>query len=211
MSTKIWEAYRVKPGHDIFDIALKIREKAEANAKKTLAMTYKWLLESWEGDHKFKKEALEFLGYKDKEKLTPLDASHYVKKQFGQQISKYEKDLFDLNVSVAIRKQGHKYYLIPYSGSGILKRCLDFMKKMPELEDFHYQNQVDAPKNIPYKEYRQRGKTWEPMLENWRHMLVLEIVSYNGFFDVDPGWNPQEYKKLTENKSIKSLMEVLNY
>lgn len=201
MSTKIWTAYRVTRGRDLWPLVHGIRTRAEAEAKKVLVKVYKELLSSWIADPKAHEAAqgmyeeswrIRALPRKKAPKLGkgPVDVSDFVRTMYIAQLGRMERDVFDLTVSIAARKSRRGWLLIPYPGSGLFRGVLDFLTKMPELEDYHYQNQTDQPEHISRRAWLERRDTWGPLLDSWQDMLVVNIIEgFYGFSSIDPVWD----------------------
>jgi len=188
VSTKIYTAYALRDRRQLWPVCRKIRERCEEIVRKELARIFRALMadaadQLGKPDDPFKKHRHSDCS------LSPLDASHWVQDMYGIQLTRDERSPFDLTVCVAVREaRDGRILMIPYPGSGYLAGSLDFMRRMPELRDYHYQNSSDRPRHVSAREWTERCRTWEPLLGEWRHMLALEIVSYNGWYDVSPGW-----------------------
>lgn len=194
MSIKIYEAYMLRDKRQLWSVCRTIRTKAEKNVRKALSALYKIVIE--DAGITLGKENDPYKSVRSykvsNESLTPLQASRFVRAEFAIQSTKLNRNEYDLSVCVAIREaQDGRILLIPYPGSGFLSQSLRFMAKMPELRDYHYQNSSDRPSNIPARKWAERKRTWAPLLNDasWRDKLVLEIVSYNGWVDIDPAIN----------------------
>ncbi len=217
MSIKIYNAYRIRKQHCYWDVLMKIQATGRKNATKALRKMYASLLEHWTKDPEaYLKAYADIWG----DRLLPpvptlLFARDYVYRSYGKQLQQSEMDTFDLNVSVAVRRVNKRYLLIPYPGSGLFWDSLKFMDKMPELEDYHYQDQADAPFEYDPKSkitptmWRERKKTWTPILDEpeWSQMLALDICTYGGFTKIDPWFEDlvgAESKKLrAERRAAK--------
>lgn len=188
MSTKIYEAYVVKPHHDVWEVLWDIRRRAEKNVRTTLAAIYKALIE----DAKLAPEARELLtGEIDPEKFSYLAASRFVQEQFKATIGNSERSSWDMSVAVAVRRASrNRCLLIPYPGSGLLGDALRFMRKHKALADYHYQNSSDRPRHITARVWNERKRTWGELLPDarWQDKLVLDIVTVEGWFRIDPSW-----------------------
>lgn len=194
MSTKIWTAFRTKPGVDVWQLIPGIRRHAEKNIKARLVSLYQDLITSWKTDSSRRQYAESIIGRPISEEPTPVDASDVAHVLYTKQRSSSIRDAFDLDVSVSVRRAGRRYLLIPYPGSGIFCDCLTFLNLLRELEDFHYQNQTDRPETITARQWAERRRTWAPFLrdDNWQDQLVLSIV--NGPSDLRrlcPSWDPK--------------------
>lgn len=200
MSIKIYEAYMLRDKRQLWSVCKTIRTRAEKNVQKALRVLYSVIIEDAESTLGKENDPYKFFRWHSApsapsapgEPMTPMQASRFVRSEFAIQSTKVNRNEYDLGVCVAIREaQDGRILLTPYPGSGYLSRTLRFMAKMPELRDYHYQNSSDRPSNIPAKQWAERKRTWVPLLSdaNWRDKLVLEIVSCNGWIDIDPAIN----------------------
>lgn len=216
MSTKIWEAYRLKKGYDLWTVLHDIRVKAERGARKKLTELYDALVV----DFKKKENRLEvakfiYTDQKFAQKVARekdwgyMHAHDYILRKYREQRAKSERNPFDLDVALAIRHKDGRFYMIPYPGSGFLGATLRFLARHPALEDFHYQNQTDRPRHISGQAWAHRARVWNWLLEDerWDDKLVLDIVTADGFGRVDPwthqvvtGWKKKRRKKRTEQQ-----------
>lgn len=77
---------------------------------------------------------------------------------------------------------------------------------MSIAEDFHYQNQTDAPENIPYEEFEARGKIWDKLI-GW------ESVSLCGFtYDIikeNMLWSIDSQERKIQKAFYKALDEII--
>lgn len=195
MSTKIWVAYRLKKGHNLWEVLRDIRKKTDKRLTKILSETYDRLIEAWKKDPKARLEAARSVyGEKfveaglDRKKVDMMEARDFIYRAYQQQKARFERNTFDLDLSLAIRHHKGRYYLIPYPGSGLFGRGLDWLKRHPALEDYHYQNQSDRPPHISSKEWSKRADVWEFMLDEdrWCDMVALDIVTPSSFSRIDP-------------------------
>jgi hypothetical protein len=222
VSTKIWEAYCVKPGVDVWQLVRDIRVRAEKNVRKTLTKLYAELItdakrepekrEGW-----LTKLALVRLCSDDAPPyaLDYLAASRFVVDQFRATTGKSERSIWDLNVAVVFRRSGRRTLLIPYPGSGLLNSSLTFLRRHKALVDYHYQNASDRPRHISAQAWEGRARTWEPLLDDdrWQDKLELSIVSVEGWFRIDPAWNllRRDMKRaMRDGKTAEQAVEEAN-
>jgi len=188
VSTKIWNAFRLRRGFDLWEVMTEIQERGRKRATATLAKFMWGLTENPANASAFglilKLEA-------DKSELARvMEISRATFLAYREQIGKSERNVFDLDVSVAVHKVGRRYLFRPFSGSGLLSSTLAFMAKMPALEDYHYQNSSDRPEEIGARAWAARAATWDRAMYpnwNWRPFLALDVVSVNGWHEIDPG------------------------
>jgi hypothetical protein len=174
MSTKIYEAYRVKKDVNPFDLSSQIYKEAMSQIKSAI----KSFFEKADADTKnfWEIKRLLFEGAR-------LAAS-----------SPY-KSTFDIKVGVNVFEDETHYYLIPYPGSGIFRDCLDFLKDFPGLEGYAYWNNSDHPESITDEQWAERGKTWDPIIDNWHRKLEISICDADCLYQFMPlpgEWAPKE-------------------
>lgn len=186
MSTKIYKAYRLKEGHDLWETLHRIRKKAEKSIDKVLRELAAGLLEASEKNEKLKRLILDMSGHKDAalDKTLDLDdVFYYMGQQYKEQQTKTQRDAFDFNVSVGVWHHDGRYLFIPYCDC-FMKRALDFMSRDKSLEDYSYWNNTDKPRNISEKRWVERGKVWDVLTEPdvWKTNLVLEILTPQNYY-----------------------------
>jgi hypothetical protein len=81
--------------------------------------------------------------------------------------------IFDIECGINLWVYKRKAYVIPWG---------EFHSRVewPEwAEDYHYQNQTDPPEDIPYAQFRKRGKVWDKVcLDDWNaRRLSYDIIS----------------------------------
>lgn len=217
MSTKIWTAYRLKKGHDLWAVLRDIRLKTELRCRKQLEQVYAGLLEYWESSPADKLAASialygEESGAKQAaEKWGLLTARDVVFRNYMKQLGQMDKNQYDLNVALVVRQYKARFYLVPYPGSGFLGRTLEWLKRHPALEDFHYQDQTDKSAKVSDRAWRQRGEVWDAMLNDAPggantsgDRVVLEIVGgLDSFARVDPWMHGMLTKSRLRRRSQK--------
>jgi len=175
MSTKIYTAYRTKPGIDLWALVRELRLEAEKRAKAALWTLYPTLDER------------------------PGAAFHKMRCEYEKQLTQATRNEWDLSVSIAIWRSGSRYLLIPFAGSGHLAHALDFMKKRTDLEDYSYWNSSDRPADVTAQAWEARKRAWNRILDadsGWDDHLSLSIVSYDGFHRVNPMYAPEYQARL---------------
>lgn len=194
MSTKIYEAYRVKRNADIWPLLHDLGERGREEAKKVLRAIYTAML----AQDEMRQLVVDMCKLETSEKVTPYYCGAYIRQQWGAQLSRAEKNDFDLEVSLNIFHSGKRFYIIPYPGSGLFGRCLEFLKEEPRLEDFAYWNNSDRPDHISARAWGQRARIWDRICKNWQDKVNLSICSYDAFHDFDPAWDMTREQRQTE-------------
>lgn len=196
MSTKIWEAYRLKKGVNLWEFIHDVRIKAEYNTQRRLVEVYRNIIGQCDNSSAYNNEVInEAYGPNDKRmKCDVFIASSYVSRLYSLGRA------FDFDASITIRQHAGRYYIIPHDNN---YRVLKFLKDDPRLEDYHYQNQSDKPKNISNSAWTKRRQVWDKIFgdndDKWWDALVLEIVCKGNFYRVNPVY--------TKPHMIKSLRQ----
>lgn len=209
MSTKIYEAYCIKPGYDVWEVLWTIRRRAEKNVRATLTRLYNALLE----DAKRPPEARELLeGEIDVERFNYLTASRFVQDRYKQTIGNPNRSSWDMSVAVAVRRaRRNRCLLIPYPGSGLLSDSLRFLRRHKALADYCYFNNTDRPRHITARAWNERRRTWGELLpdDRWQDKLVLDIVTVEGWFRIDPSWELARKELHARQEAGASVVEAV--
>lgn len=194
MSTKIYVAYKLKDGKDLYAFMRSVRPQVVMNIRTTLHVLGLDYLVSKEG-----KEQAENRGY---DILTPINVYEWLRENYRNQKNNSERDLFDFDVSLNFYRDGQSYYFIPY-GDILMKDVWKFLEKNKWVTDFAYWNNVDKPKKITQKAWDKRGEIWDKIHESYDPLcLTWEVCSLNNFyqiFDRDNSFREQ-WQKLKDAK-----------
>lgn len=186
MSTKIWEAYRLKKDVNLWEFLRDVRLKAEKRVKVFLA---EWIMnvieESYNSTSETKTKLNEVLGYvPSSEAFDTCKAAQYWWIRYRAE--KFRDPCIsghNFDVSISIRECDGRFYIIPHDCIGSLK----FLRRDKRLEDFHYQDQSDRPERISNREWENRRRIWNKILDNHPHDVVyLEILSLDNWYRVNP-------------------------
>jgi hypothetical protein len=214
VSTKIWEAYRLHENYDLWDVLHDIRVRAEKNAKRVLLKLYDELIIDAKREPEKRELLIGALALvPDLTNFDYLQASRFVLDKYRAAAFATERNVWDLDVAVVIRRASRrKFLLIPYPGSGLLNGSLGFLRRYKPLADYHYQDQSDRPWNVPAREWAERARTWAPLLEDdhWQDKLVLDIVSVGSWHRIDPavGRLRKQYLKAVRTKPVVDPVET---
>lgn len=186
MSTKIFDAYRIKKSTDILSLLVKSKEIAAtiiANSADLLhlihANTTLAALNAVKNNPEDRraKRVLELNENND------IDL-WWIK----MQLEKLEKDIeynpLDIYTSCSIFYDRKYWYIKFYPNSKIQIQIVDKIVEEFALEDYHYQNQTDPPEHIPYKTYQARDKKWDQLLGKdgtYNNGLQFTIFDANEF------------------------------
>lgn len=197
MSTKIYDAFRLKDRSRVWRVIEDIRDRGEREVVDRLRKYYRAFVDNIDPeDEKYKAERA-----KDTERTedaypeyaTRLHiAQTALREGFRKSLTSMQRDFFDPDVSIALTWHETGFYLRAFcDGVSLLGGALDFLKTHPDLEDFHYQNQADPPDDIDPEAYEARGRIWDEMSVPpgsgiLKNQLILEISSWGSFWRLDP-------------------------
>lgn len=173
MSTKIYNAYRVKSSvTDIWGFLRELQQRARFEAYERI--------QALVSNHSAALPADDaaFLRLKDAG-WTETFAKEQVVWEILQQrhpvAENYPK--IDCNAQITVRELDGRFYLHAGWGEGV-HGVFDFLNTMPELEDYHYQNQTDRPEDISEAEWEERRLVWDTLYDrNWSLGCVLDVVT----------------------------------
>jgi hypothetical protein len=195
MSFKLYEAYRLKPGVDLWEFVHDVRIKAQRRAGRILRTVYTSLLQDAETNKKMREEILKAYSQGREIPDRPVgavDCACWVREKYKQASISPRRDKFDLDVSISFRKYKRHWYIIPFPGSGLFNNVLSFMRKDPRLEEYHYQNQTDKSAKYSNREWGRRRKIWFYLMDYLKNedregdQLCLAICKHDMFTKVDP-------------------------
>jgi len=196
MSTKIYDAYRILDPKNVWKVLWKIEDEARANIDKALRAHYLDLVIKMDPDTEDYKKAWtetrkQFEYYKETS-FRLRRAQELVRNSYRDNVTKSHRDTYSLDVSLAVYPHKNDFYLRTFCEPiSVVGEALGFVEKMPELEDFHYQNQSDRPENISEKAWKVRAKVWDEILEYedvGRHVSV-DVLCWQNFYRIDPWYD----------------------
>jgi hypothetical protein len=192
MSTKIYTAYKLVKAGDLWRLVHDIRIKATKNIEDKLTEMYELHVPHVLPDSEVYKKRYEELSQdltpEQKDRITRLHiTSKVLTRAYRINCTSLRRNPYNFDVSVAIREYGRGIYLIPYC-DWTMGDVLNFLAEEPRLVDFHYQNQTDKPDHISEMDWYKRERVWNGMDKNgkWKDLLILDICSWNQYFELDP-------------------------
>jgi hypothetical protein len=190
VSTKIYDAYRIKPDADVWAVLEDIRDRGEREVVNRMKAFYCEQMDEIDPDSpEYQAARLESPNSSDVAlRLRMVETN--VREGYKRSVTRMEKDRYDLNVSVAMSRHGASFYVRAFcDSSSLLCGSLDFLKRHPGLEDFHYQDQADRPKGISEESWEERRRVWGEMMDKQgfiRHQYIIEISCWDGFWKLNP-------------------------
>lgn len=183
MSVKIYEAYRF-PLSKISEVTESIREHAIPKATKILSGLVDQLRvqiiedKALSGDP-VPEDRVDSI-------LTWMDASHRLKGLYAEQFSSYTRDWWDLSCHLNAWIHEDFVYAIPYADMQ-LRDFWDFLVDIPEVEDFAYWDNADEPDDVPYEQFKDRGRVWSEIYTRKlsQPQLIIPIITLDSIGDLD--------------------------
>lgn len=166
MSTKIYEAYRIPKEKDILKELLKARDIAidtVANDAAYLRMIHAMSIYNATRDYINDKNPYAKSVIKD-HKDGKLD-EFWIERMLQKNQTSLERGNFDAYFTCSIFYDDSYWYLKFFYNDGSFRKAATRIVEELEFEDYHYQNQVDPPKDIPYEDFYQRGEKWEELMQ----------------------------------------------
>jgi len=197
MSTKVYEAYRLKKGVNLWDFITATRQKAMATATQAIEKIITGILKHPDARAEIEKEAgvddegRKYRTMKKKAQLAMLRMyTHtHLNRLYKEGARTGQKHIFDFDLVVCIWKYRGRYYIIPYRSVAVFKMYkgndpLDFLGKDGMTEPYEYWNNTDPPEGMPQAEWDRRGRVWDAITDNWDDRLALEMITPESFYKV---------------------------
>lgn len=193
MSTKIYEAYRVKKGvneeellHDLYRIARRnvysyIKEIVYVLMSKGDTFLDYWMKSTFHSELPTPTNGLDFL--------------HHMRLEHpGEQYFPLATVYGFFDASLSVYRCGGRTYLVPYGINGHVP--WGFLAHDERLEYFGYWDNVDPPEETPKKEWKKRRTAWEAVFDNgWfnRTQMIIWEPSLDYLFGI--GYEEGEHEE----------------
>lgn len=194
MSTKIYNAFKVKDPDRMWPLVNKLFRKGRENVITTLREHYIRLVRHMDPSTKEYLEARS--GAREGLSEQSFRLSHVrdkIRDRYRENVTRLDWDTYSLDVTIAFYQYRGEVYLRTFCEAGsIFRSVLDFVEKMPELEDFHYQNSTDDRAGASAKDWANRRRIWNAITKANDGVGIhtdLEICSWGAFHLIDP-WIP---------------------
>jgi hypothetical protein len=165
MSVRIYEAYRLKRGHDVWKTIARLRKRAIRNAKQITAQLYESLLADSEGRAELRKMLADPIA-----KIDYMTAAKWLRTRQRQ-----ADPFFTPNAELRLNWTGRRWLIRPHA-YGFLSGALVGVRRAPELEDYHYQTASDKPQHISTAAWVARGRTWNRLFDEHDRLTKNEVV-----------------------------------
>lgn len=189
MSTKIYDAYRIKKDKvdNIYDLLHEFREVAKEYVSQNekllrrihVGSFYYHMMNTDDGERLIKR-------YKDA-KFIDWEIADYLR--YSENTLTREIVAIDVKVLVTLFMDDEYWYMKFFINDQSLSKVLRILEdKYDYLEDYHYQNQTDPPEDIPYQEFKKRGEVWDKLTERsggtYRDGLQYELFDSYEFMNL---------------------------
>jgi hypothetical protein len=175
MSTKVFNAYRLKEDVDLWDFIHDVRIKASKIIDERLREFFLKV-----------REHPEYLGI-EKENPDLMDIDDALCDKYRQQLVRSDNNPYNLDVCITIRRFEDRYYLMAFSyRCAVFGDVLEFLREDDRLDNYEYWNNTDQPDDISDEEWNERKRCWDEMDKNWLDYLSLDIMRYSGYWQLSP-------------------------
>jgi len=213
MSTKIYNGYKFKKAtslNEIHSFCHKLRDKVKPIAEK---LYYQQFINEAVGlydknQYGFYEESMYFVNKEgNKELFWGIDRYMHIRMNHIKATNQRDPEVdFGFSISILPLKKRKDVLVLLYTEK---RELANVFKKLPEVEDYHYQNQSDKPNNISEKKWDQRRSDWDDALGGDGHSTPMECgFTYQPYSEnrLSLFWmEDKEKKKL--NKLFPSLDE----
>jgi predicted RNA-binding Zn-ribbon protein involved in translation (DUF1610 family) len=183
MSIKFYKAYRAKPYVDLWYLVEEVYQAGRKEAVACIKSFYEVMLMGVDTTSLAYARELGNWGDDYAARLAIVHSN--VVENYGRSQSLLQRSPFNLDVSISFHPHDGRIHLIPYC-DGYMAHSLDFLSTHPLLEDFSYWDNKDKPEDTPMSEWTYRSGIWGEVVEQWAVRLILDIVGFPGFSNVDP-------------------------
>jgi hypothetical protein len=200
MSTKIYEAYRIRGNVNFWKIAQRIRVKGEASVVETLKRFYLENLDLVVEDSDKYRSCLKVC--QGDVYLAKLAVVHDVLFDLYKACySRFGGGSFDLTIIVRFYRLGRTIYMIPsVNWLAPTSQCLSFLKDEQGLEEYAYWNNTDHPEHLTRRAWLKRGRMWDRVLKQGVLLEMRILDLFGNFHKLDPWWKLiEEHKKQSED------------
>ena len=172
MSTKIYNAYRVKEGIYLWDLVKDWQKLGRERAIAAISDMHIKLMEAVDensDEYKGRVVSLQADPYYMNEEVAKKAAfnemaANTMREEAKKNSTSFLRNYFDFDVSITFREYGGRYYVQCYCDM-TMHKVLDFVEEDPRVEDYHYQNLTDKPKEISEEAWEEREKTWDKIYD----------------------------------------------
>lgn len=214
MSTKIYDAYRLKDRERLWPVLREIRERAQQEVVTRLRAYYVTEMETLDPTCAAYTAARAEDPARNEVSLRLSIAQDKLEEGFRKACTNLRRDYFDPDVTLAVTEHPTGFYFRAFCDPmSVLGGSLDFLRTHPELEDFHYQNSTDRPEDVSPDAWDERRRIWDEMATPpsgglFKDQLLLEISSWQSFWHLNP-WHDLRLEFRTNPPVLPSREEVL--
>ncbi len=199
MSTKIYEAYRLKKKSDMWPLVHDLYAKGRLILKKEMRNLYAVASDKLlQEDLAAGKEPPEHGSYL-------FRAQQVVRDEMKRaEASPYRGDFWNIETTICIREYKGRMVFIPYTENDEIRKLL---KNDPRLTEYGYWNNTDEPKGMDLREWNRRKHYYDDMdsAKKWHNYLALEIGSSKSMFEIDPVYEMMDERKKAKEEEAKKL------
>jgi len=199
VSIKVYEAYRLKKGVNLWDFVNETKQKAMDIAVEAIEKTITGILSNPHAEirKKIETEAGVYdnnrsygtMKKKAQRAMLRIYAHTHLGRLYKEGAKTGQKYLFDFDLIISIWMYKGRCYMIPYRSAPVFKLFggkdpFGFLGQDGMTEPYEYWNNTDPPEGMPYAEWKRREKVWGAITDNWDARLTLEIITPDSFYKV---------------------------
>lgn len=190
MSTKVYNAFKIKDPAKLWSVVNKIFREGRARVDAVLRAHYLHEVRHTDPTDKEYVKARAGSDARSEASFRLYRVRDKLRDRYKENTTRIDWDTYSLDVTVCFYPYKGECYVRTFcEGGSIFRNVLDFVEKMPELEDFHYQNQSDRPEGVSAKDWSNRCRVWNGISKENHDIGVhvdLDICSWSSFRLVDP-------------------------
>lgn len=195
MSVRIYRAYRLRKGFNLWAVVSEIRVRGREEARQCLVDLAASQMAVVSSDSDVYRSALgdshilpnetseDWEDYRARKSIV----EKHMRDGYRESLVSAMRNEYDFDVSVdMIYFEGRAYFRLFCDMS--MKRALDFLGEMSSLEDFSYWNNTDKPEGTSQRQWRTRKRVWGAIGKVWDSVpqMVIVISDYMSWYRVTP-------------------------
>lgn len=198
MSFQVYDAYKVKRRDQLWPLLREIQEKGRANVIQRFKEIYWDRMIHLDPENETLTKYRESYGIEWPARLRTVQEE--LKGAFKEGAVSQVRGENDIDIFVSVYEHPSGFYLrINCDNVSCLSGCLDFIRTHPKVRDFHFQTSSDRPRKISARDWMNRRKVWNGMIDKGgllRPLVVVPICDWQAFWTIDPHFQlAAEYRK----------------
>lgn len=188
MSTKIYNAYKLRDPTKLWPFLRRLRPRVETAARAQLNKVADGL--AAEVKPEALKEKVDSGDYHCEWEARKSIVWDFLDKAYRKADRLMVRTQLDFTVTLSVREHKGDYYLIAHEGDGMLGVLTGALIRSRSVVEYHYQDSTDRPEEIAEDDWRERQRTWSRIMgphgEQWWDFLSLNIVCPGNWWRLCP-------------------------